>query len=508
MIRAHLLALALGLALAAAAASPSTRAADPPKEEDYYPIRAFQIPDGVVLEAGALELMPDGRLAVASRRGEIYLVENPLADDPAKAARFHLFASGLHEVLGLAYRDGWLYATQRGELSRLKDTDGDGKADLFETVCDAWGISGDYHEYAFGSKFDRDGFLWVALTLTGSFTSDAPLRGWALRISADGRTVIPTCSGLRSPGGLGMNAAGAMFYTENQGPWNGACSLKHLEPGTFVGHPGGLKWYDRAKQFNGDAAGLLGDRPRDPESGSRMAAEVGKIPRLRAPAVYLPYPKMGQSASGITCDTTGGAFGPFRDQLFVGDQSASTIMRVDLEMVDGRYQGACFPFRRGFGSGNLPMLLTKAGKMLVGGTGRGWGSRGGKPFALERLDWSGKIPFEVRELHARPDGFALTFTRPVDAKRAGDPDSYRLSTYTYIYQASYGSPEVDATTPAIDRVVVAEDGKSARLHVAGLRVGHIHELHLDGVRSSEGLPLLHQEAYYTLNAIPGAPSKP
>ena len=211
-------------------------AADPPREADYYPIRSFEIPDGVVLEAGALEFMPDGKLAVSTRRGEIYLVENPLADDPAKGAKFTRFASGLHEVLGLAYRDGWLYATQRGELSRLKDTDGDGKADLFETVCDAWGINGDYHEYAFGSKFDRDGFLWVALCLTGSFTSDNPFRGWALRVSPDGK-VIPTCSGLRSPGGIGMNAAGDMFYTENQGPWNGACSLKHLDPGSFGAIP-------------------------------------------------------------------------------------------------------------------------------------------------------------------------------------------------------------------------------------------------------------------------------
>ena len=41
-----------------------------------------------------------------------------------------------------------------------------------------------------------------------------------------------------------MNAAGDLFYTDNQGPWNGTCSLKHLIPGKFVGHPGGHKWYE------------------------------------------------------------------------------------------------------------------------------------------------------------------------------------------------------------------------------------------------------------------------
>src|SRR5260221_14465508 len=128
-----------------------------PVEDDYYKILTFEPPADVVLEAGALEWMPGGKLAVSTRRGEIYLVENPLADDPARQSKFVRFAHGPHRVLGLAYRDGWLYVTQRCEVSRIKDSDGDGVADRFETVSDGWEINGDYHEYAFGSKFDRDG---------------------------------------------------------------------------------------------------------------------------------------------------------------------------------------------------------------------------------------------------------------------------------------------------------------------------------------------------------------
>ncbi len=309
------------------------------------------------------------------------------------------------------HRDGWLYATQRGELTRVKDTNSDYKADVFETVSDAWDIGGDYHEYAFGSKFDRDGNLWVALCLTGSFTSDYKFRGWALRITPDGNA-LPTCTGLRSPGGLGFNAEGDLFYTENQGPWNGACALKQLRPGAFLGHPAGLRWYADAK--------LTAPKPAEPTSGSRMAVEAKRIPELLPPAVYFPYPKMGQSASGLVCDTTGGKFGPFAGQMFVGDQSASTVMRVDLEKIHGRYQGACFPFRAGFASGNLAMLLAPDGTLYVGGTNRGWGSRGPNSFALERLNWTGKTPFEVHTMKARHDGFDLSpfhpGRRPEDGK--------------------------------------------------------------------------------------------
>ena len=53
------------------------------EEAEYYQIVTFAIPPGIVLEAGALEWLPDGRLAVSTRRGEIYLVANPEADDLA-----------------------------------------------------------------------------------------------------------------------------------------------------------------------------------------------------------------------------------------------------------------------------------------------------------------------------------------------------------------------------------------------------------------------------------------
>ncbi len=188
--------------------------------------------------------------------------------------------------------------------------------------------------------------------------------------------------------------------------------------------------------------------------------------------------------------------------MFVGDQTHSTVMRVFLEKVNGRYQGACFPFKQGFGSGSLSLLMTKSGSMFVGGTNRGWGSRGNKPFSLERLNWTGKVPFEVHEMRAKPDGFELTFTKPVDPGTAGDVKSYRLPTYTYIFQSDYGSPEVDHTDATIERVVVANDNLSVRLYVKGLQEGHIHELHMDGVKSGDSLPLLHNVAYYTLNYIP------
>lgn len=470
--------------------------ADPPKESDYYTITSIPAPEGAVIEGGAIELLPDGRIAVCTRRGEVWTIAN--ADShPDKPAQWTLFAEGLHEPLGLAWRDGWLYVVQRPEVTRLRDEDGDGRADVFETVSDGWGIKGDYHEYTFGSRFDAEGNLWCALCLTGSFTAESLYRGWVLRVSHDGK-LLPTASGVRSPGGVGFNAAGDVFFTDNQGPWNGSSSLKWIKPGSFQGNPNGNLFYD----FAGGAAG---ERPKNPpftEEGSRMVTERENIPQLVPPAVIFPHQRVGNSPTGIDTDLSGGKFGPFAGQLFVGEQTHSKIHRVFLEKVNGLYQGAMFPFLEGFSSGNIAVRITPEGRLYTSGSNRGWGARGGMPFHFDRVDWTGEIPFEIHEMRTLPDGFELTFTRPFDPATAVDA-SFKMEAYTYIYQKAYGSPEVDAVEPKVTVASVAADGLSLKLKVEPMTKGHVHELHADDLKAAEGgHGLLHPQAYYTLNEIP------
>jgi glucose/arabinose dehydrogenase len=475
-------------------------AADP-TESDYYTITTFDTPQETAMEVGAIELLPDGKLALGTRRGEIWTVSGA-QDASASNVRYQLFASGQHEILGLAFskKDGALYATNRYEVAKLTDDDGDGRADSFLTHCDKWGVSGDYHEYAFGSQFDKNGDLWVTLCLTGSFSSVADFRGWALRVKPDG-SLEPTCSGIRSPGGIGFDADGEVYYTDNQGPWHGSCTLQHLVPGSFQGHPGGNSWYEKAPN--------MGPRPVEPNSKSRMVVERERVKQLLPPAVYLVHGKIGNSSSFIVCDQSGGKFGPFQKQLFVADQSHSNIARVFLEEVNGVKQGVVFPFLKGFKSGLIGGRMDDAtGQIFAGGSDRGWGARGGKPYCFERVNWTGKVPFEVLEMRAKEDGFELTFTKPVDPATAGNPASYSMLAFTYIYQAEYGSPEVDEVKPKITGVTVAPDNKTVRLTVDTLTKGHIHQLHLDGVKSAEGNPVLHPVAYYTLNEIPGKTAAP
>ncbi len=451
-------------------------------ESAHYRMLTVLEPPEIVLEVGGLDVLPDGRPIVATRRGEVWIVEGAY-DEPAFEPRWRRFAAGLHEPLGAYVSDGALLVAQRGELTRLLDTDGDDVADRYECASDGWGVSGNYHEFAFGPEPDGEGRLWVTLGLgfCGSLgKSLAPWRGWAVVVHEDG-AIEPMCGGLRVPNGLGRDAQGDMFATDNQGDWVGTCKLVHLERGDWHGHPGGDRWYAEA--------GL--PAPRGEES-------------FKAPAVWFPYGRMGQSASDILLDATGGRFGPFEGQLFVGDQMNASVMRVDLERVGGAWQGACFPFREGFACGVNRVCFGPDGSMFAGLTNRGWGSLGGRSSGLQRLRYSGDVPFEILHLRATPDGFEIEFTRPADTATAGSPASYALSSFTYKRFEEYGSPEIERRDLAIRAAAASPDGKSVRLTVSGLRRGFVHELHADGVRSAEGAPLLHPEAYYTLNVIPQA----
>ena len=149
------------------------------RESRYYTISPVPIPDSIPLEVGGLAFNDKGQLAVATRHGKIWLIDHPQSRHPI----YTLFASGLHEALGLAFYKGAYYAAQRGELTRITDENHDGKADLFQTVY-AWPLSGNYHEYSYGPLILPDGSMIVTLNLgwTTHMESLAKWRGWMLKI--------------------------------------------------------------------------------------------------------------------------------------------------------------------------------------------------------------------------------------------------------------------------------------------------------------------------------------
>ena len=491
------------------------------KEEDFFKINKLRAPEGTIMEVGGLCTMPDGNLAISTRRGDVFIVENPTSTKPF----FRKFASGLHEALGVAYKNGSLYVAQRGELTRLYDSNMDGKADIYETIY-SWPLSGNYHEYSYGPKIAADGSFYVTLNLAfgdawWSGSSFVPWRGWALHIFEDGK-MEPWATGLRSPCGISM-IDDQLFYTDNQGDWVGSGSIMPIKKGAFLGNPGGLVWtnlpnsplqltqQDIFSKINPriefDTKGKR-EKPENVENEKfKTLFEIKKdVPQLQLPAVWLPHGILGVSNSEIV-KIPKGVFGPFEEQLLVGDQGESKISRVFMETVKGELQGCAWDFRSGFQSGVLRMSWANDGTLFVGETNRGWGSAGDAREGLQRLSWNTLLPFEMKTVKAMPDGFEIEFTKPVDKKKAANLSAYAVESFIYKYQPVYGSPTQNIQKCPVKGVKVSEDGLTVRIVVGGLRKYYIHKITLDGIRELENsFSLVHPTGYYTLNNIPDGAS--
>jgi glucose/arabinose dehydrogenase len=240
---------------------------------DYYEVETIKMPKGLIAETDGLAIMPDGRIVAGFHRGEI-MMYNP------KTKTWKLFAEGIHDPLGImAISNSEILVMQRPELTRIKDTNGDGIADEYLTVTDDFGLSGNYHEFAFGPIKDKKGNLYIALNCAssgagifpevrgkldtlgrpGRMYSAVPYRGWIMKLTPDGK-LHPFASGFRSPNSIGFDANGNLYAADNQGDWLGTSKLYHVEEGKHYGHPASLLWKEgfsahQSRQVAGKSAG-------------------------------------------------------------------------------------------------------------------------------------------------------------------------------------------------------------------------------------------------------------
>ena len=201
---------------------------------------------------------------------------------------------------------------------------------------------------------------------------NAPWRGWVYRSDRRGH-FQPLACGFRSPCGIGMSPDDQLFITDNQGDWVADCCLYHVREGNFYGHPASL--------------------PARPDFTKEkvLSMKAADFAKLRTPpAVWFPREVIANTPGSPIWDTTGGKFGPFEGQMFIGDQRQSNYFRVGVEKVDGDYQGWCVDFLRGLESGPVKMSFDPQGRLWSAQVGRGWFSVGGKRTALQYAEWDGE----------------------------------------------------------------------------------------------------------------------
>ena len=418
-----------------------------------------------LFEALGLALAPDGTIVVATRTAGIWRLVN---------GQWNLFAEGLFDSLGVQIEDQHglvVVVGQKPELTRISDTNGDGLADQYDTLTDAFSYTGNYHAYLHGPVRDTNGDYMITLNLNDSSQGDIEYkaggkymgtgggyRGWAIRVSPKGG-FEPWADGLRSPASLGLAPDGRMWYADNQGEFMGTSKLFVLKKGAFYGHPAALV-----------------DRPGMTPGSPEITWE--QVQDQREPAVVLfPQSRLANSPGNPAWDTTAGRFGPFSGQMFIGDQTQSNLMRVTTERIGDHEQGAAINFATHLESGVMRPLFLPDGSLLLGQTGRGWQAKGGRVGSLQHLRWDGQtVAPALQQISAVSGGFELKFTVPIPTHLTETDFASALAIKSWVYRDApdYGSPELDEHEEAFTQLAINATRTSLRVTLAKTEQPQVH----------------------------------
>jgi azurin len=394
----------------------------------------FDNPWKALLFFGDHDFFPDGRAAVSTMQGDVWLVDG--LDESLTCVKWKRFASGLHQPLGLRIVDGKVMVMGRDQMTRLHDLNGDGEADFHERFTAAYDTAANGHDFITGLQRDAAGNFYAASNIQG-----------VIRISPDGSKVESLATGFRNPDGIGLMPDGSITVPCSEGDWTPASMICQIRPG---GHYG--------------AKGPRNNQPPD------------------LPLVYLPR-GLDNSSGGQTA-VTSDRWGPLQGQMLHFSYGGGAHFLVLRQQVGDQWQGAVVPLPGEFLSGaHRGRFSPVDGQLYVSGM-QGWGSYTPHDGSFQRVRYTGKPAQLPVGFAAHRNGVMLRFARPVDPAVASDVKNHFAQAWNYRYSAAYGSAELSPSLKtlaghdpwAVTAAHVAADRLSVFLEIPQLQP--VNQLHL------------------------------
>lgn len=416
---------------------PATDSAEP------YVVDAIPVPDenpwGSPMFIGGFDFFPDGRAAVCTFHGDVFIVSG--LDRDLGAVTWKRYAGGLYHALGLKIVDGEIYVTGRDGITRLRDLNGDGEADFYEAFNWDVKVTKSFHEFCFDLQTDSQGnflFAKAGPVKNGGrgFDQICEHHGCLLQVSRDGKNLKVLATGFRAPNGLGTGPHGEITSGDNEGTWTPVCKINWINPGGFYGVVDLAHW------------------PQPPQEYDR-------------PICWLP--KRFDNSSGGQVWATSGKWGPWDGHLLhlsYGQCALYGVMMEDVEVPDQPdccshpMQGGVVKFPLKFQSGIMRARFDPVdGQLYVAGL-RGWQTTAVKNGCFQRVRYTGAPARMPIALSAKKNGIELKFTCSLDTQAAADPENWSVEVWNYLWSSAYGSPELSTVAPAEKP---AEAGKSGEL---------------------------------------------
>jgi hypothetical protein len=420
----------------------------------------------------AIDFFKDGRAAVATWNGDVWLVSG--LDDTWRAMTWTRYASGLFEGLGLKIVDGVIHVLERHQITRLHDLNGDGEADYYENFNNDAPIGPSYHAFSFGLDTDRAGRFYF-IRCGQRVDPDLPFNGGMIRVSADGGTLEQFAHGMRAANGMSVGPGDRITSADNQGNWIPTSRIDLVTAGGFYGYL--------------------------PHAHSETVPVD-----YEKPVCWIPYTLDNSSGGQVWVE--GPRWGLPAGNLLHMSYGKGSLFHVMLDEVQGQVQGAAVPIPLRFESGMMRGRFHPVdGQLYLVGL-RGWQTSGGRDGALHRVRFTGKplrmpVGFDVDR-----QGVAITFSEPLDPGMASDEGNYAVERWNYLWSEAYGSPEFSVKDPGrkgrdpvgIRRIALSADGTTVRMELEDFKP--VMQMRIQfKIRARSGA-ILAGELYPTINRLP------
>ena len=416
----------------------------------------FDNPYGSRMRTGAFDFLPDGRAAVSTWNGDVWLVSG--IDGDLDRIEWQRFATGLFDPLGLKVVDGAIYVHGRDGITILRDENGDGEADHHECFNNQVFITPGFHEFAFDLQTDAAGNFYFSKGAPVNpggrgFMKIVPHHGAILKVSKDGSTIEAVATGLRAPNGIAVSPDGVITSGDNEGTYMPRCRLN------WIAAPG---FY----------AGVAPCAHREP---------VPDQPDL--PLCWMPMEV--DNSSGGQVWVTGKGWPDLQGRLLHLSYGQCAAYLVLKEEVDGVVQGGVVRLPASFSSSCMRGRYGPDGQLYVVGL-QGWQTSASKEGGFHRVRRTDKPLGLPTALRTCDKGVYLTFAEPLDPETAADPESYSVQIWGYLYSPNYGSPELSLLHPErkveqgkpnrddlkVTAATLSADGKQVFLAIDGMQTCH------------------------------------
>lgn len=365
-------------------------------------------------------------------------------------------ATGMFQPLGVKIKQGDIYVSCRDQITILRDLNGNGETDYYESFNNDHQVTEHFHEFAMGLQMDEEGNFYYAKSGRHARTSLVPQHGTLMKVSADGSTSEILANGFRAANGVCINPDGSFYVTDQQGYWNPMNRINRVTKGGFYGN----MWGYGAPADSSDDAMI-----------QPMAWIDMKYDRSPSELLWADSDK----------------WGPLNGSLLNLSYGYGKIFAVLTQKVGEREQGGMIELP-------LPQFPTgimrgrfnpKDGQMYACGMAAWATSRMIQVGGLYRIRYTGKklhVPVKMKALSA---GMQLTFSEKLDKASAENPENYTINTWDIKRSRKYGSKRFNEKSLSLSKITLSEDGKTVLIQSPELKPSWIMEILYD-LKAADG----------------------